>query len=143
MEKKLNKIYLDKPELIAQKTRLWFPCSETKADTTVKIVDSLIHIECPEIFNGTTKEDYLSTVIKDTILKTIKIPYQLPIKYVYIKQRVEDSAKVFVRDQIIQDKSNRLEKTKDQVVRKNNFNWILVCICITLLFLNILQWKKK
>jgi len=71
------------------------------------------------------------------------VPYQLPIKYVYIKQKIEDSAKVFVRDQIIEDKNDKLEKTKDQVVRKSNFNWILVCVCIILLFLNILQWKKS
>lgn len=141
-EKKLNKIYLNKPELVADKARLWFPCVSTTADTTVKIVDSLIYIECPEIKEETeTKQKYI--IVKDTFTKTIKVPYQLPIKYVYIKQKIEDSAKVFVRDQIIEDKTDKLEKTKDQIVRKNNFNWILICICIVLLFLNILQWKKK
>jgi len=39
-EKKLNKIYLNKPELVADKARLWFPCVTTSQDTTVKVVDS-------------------------------------------------------------------------------------------------------
>ena len=142
LEKKLNKIYLNKPELVAKKTSIWFPCIDTKIDTTVKIIDSLIYIECPDVSNN-TKDDYLPTIIRDTVLKTIKVPYQLPLKYIYIKQRVEDSAKVFVRDQIIENKNENLEKTKNQLIRKNNFNWVLICICTILLFLNILQWKKN
>lgn len=133
-EKKLNKIYVNNPNLVAEKTRDWFPCVTTKMDTTFNIVDSLIYIECP-----TVKTRYKT----DTIFSTVKVPVNMPVKYIYIKQKVEDNAKIFVRDQVIEDKSNKLEKTETQVARKNNFNWILIATCIILLFLNILQWRKK
>jgi len=137
-ERKLNKIYLNKPGLVAEKTRIWFPCVDTESDTTIQIVDSLVYIECPETKNG-KKEDYSLP----EVTKFIKVPVNMPVKYVYIKQKVEDNAKIFVRDQVIEDKNDKLEKTKTQVARKNNFNWILIAICITLLFLNILQWRRK
>lgn len=134
-EKKLNKLYLNEPALVADKTRQWFPCVTTKLDTTISIVDSVVYIDCPEIKD--TREDYAG---KETVI--VKMPVSMPTKYVYIKQKVEDSAKVFVRDNIIATTGRDLEKTKTQVVRKNNFNWMLICVCIVLLFLNILQFKN-
>ena len=53
LEKKLNKIYLNKPELVAKKTSIWFPCVDTKIDNTIKIINSLIYIECPGVSNNT------------------------------------------------------------------------------------------
>lgn len=134
-EKKLNRIYLNKPTLVAEKTRQWFPCISLRKDTTEIIKDSLIYLDCPQPSNG-TKKDYEENTI-------VKIPYALPVKYVYIKEKIEDSAKIFVKDRIIENKDYKLDKAQIKIQYKNNFNWALICICLTSIFINILQFKKS
>ena len=153
-EKQVNKAYLTYPPMVADKTRDWFPCIVNKRDTIITYVDSLIYVDCPSVFNGTANE-YISsdTVYIDKIVtqnKVVKVPVYLPIKTITVIQKVEDSAKIFVLNDVIQAVYNETaminddkEKLEAKVAKKNKYLLYLLIALLASLGVNYLQFKKK
>lgn len=102
----VNKANDTYPATVAEMTRKWYPCITTKSDTTVLVKDSVIYIECPEI-TPIPASDYVGT---DTVIqvKTVRVPVNLPVRYVTIKEKIEDSAKIKVMQA-------ELDSTKEKV----------------------------
>lgn len=153
-EKEVNKAYLTYPPMVAGKTRDWFPCIINKKDTIITYVDSLIYIDCPSIINGTANE-YISndTVYINKIVtqnKVVKVPVYLPIKTITIIQKVEDSAKMFVLNDVLQAVENEtailnddVKKLEAKIAKKNKYLLYLLIALLASLGVNYLQFKRK
>jgi len=132
------------PKIAAQRTRAHFPCTTTNADTLVLTKDSLVWVDCPDPVQPT---DYfhdtitLTKLVKSESVKTIKVPVQLPVKYITITKKVEDSAKIF----ILTAEADRLKaysaKMEAKVVKKNwIIKWLIIALIVSIL-LNYFQFK--
>jgi len=153
-EKEVNKAYLTYPPMVAGKTRDWFPCIVNKTDTIITYVDSLIYIDCPSVVNGNANE-YISSdtvYIKQIVTqnKVVKVPVYLPIKTITVIQKVEDSAKIFVLNDVIQAVYNETAKINDdkekleaKVAKKNKYLLYLLIALLASLGVNYLQFKRK
>jgi len=153
-EYQVNKAYLTYPPMVAGKTRDWFPCIVNKNDTIITYVDSLIYIDCPSVVNGTLNE-YISsdTVYINKIVtqnKVVKVPVYLPIKTITVIQKVEDSAKMFVLNDVLQAVENEtailnddVKKLEAKVAKKNKYLLYLLIALLASLGINYLQFKRK
>ena len=153
-EYQVNKAYLTYPPMVATKTRDWFPCIVNKNDTIITYVDSLIYIDCPSVGNGTANE-YISsdTVYINKIVtqnKVVKVPVYLPIKTITVIQKVEDSAKMFVLNDVLQAVENEtailnddVKKLEAKVAKKNKYLLYLLIALLASLGINYLQFKRK
>ena len=153
-EYQVNKAYLTYPPMVATKTRDWFPCVVNKNDTIISYVDSLIYIDCPSVINGTANEYigsdtvYIKQIVTQN--KVVKVPVYLPIKTTTIIQKVEDSAKIFVLNDVIQAVYNETaminddkEKLEAKVAKKNKYLLYLLIALLASLGVNYLQFKRK
>jgi len=140
--KLLNKaVKKDKAE-VARLTRELFPCGIIARDTTV-IIDTVSEfVECPE-------SDIITIVKTDSIIdtivlrKTVKVAVLTPQRTIYITQRFEDSAKIFVMQNDINAKDKNIVKLKQKIHTKNIFFvWILI-IFVLLTFANLLLKKIR
>ena len=153
-EYQVNKAYLTYPPMVATKTRDWFPCIVNKNDTIITYVDSLIYIDCPSVVNGNANE-YISndTVYINKIVtqnKVVKVPVYLPIKTITVIQKVEDSAKMFVLNDVLQAVENEtailnddVKKLEAKVAKKNKYLLYLLIALLASLGINYLQFKRK
>ena len=123
--RQLNRIYANNPEIIASKTRSWFPCIpvEVKRDST-KYVAFLSHI--------------------DTLLKVDTISEKCPERQVLIKYKeilkrppaVHDTIKIkdLSNEAIIGDLSAQNSKLKDIIAKGQK--WIislLIALCVSII----------
>ena len=153
-EYQVNKAYLTYPPMVAGKTRDWFPCIVNKNDTIITYVDSLIYIDCPSVVNGNATE-YISSdtvYIKQIVTqkKVVKVPVYLPIKTITVIQKVEDSAKMFVLNDVLQAVENEtailnddVKKLEAKVAKKNKYLLYLLIALLASLGINYLQFKRK
>jgi len=153
-EYQVNKAYLTYTPMVATKTRDWFPCIVNKNDTIITYVDSLIYIDCPSIINGTANE-YISNdtvYIKQIVTqnKVVKVPVYLPIKTITVIQKVEDSAKMFVLNDVLQAVENEtailnddVKKLEAKIAKKNKYLLYLLIALLASLGVNYLQFKRK
>jgi len=153
-EYQVNKAYLTYPPMVATKTRDWFPCIVNKNDTIITYVDSLIYIDCPSIINGTANE-YISsdTVYINKIVtqnKVVKVPVYLPIKTITVIQKIEDSAKMFVLNDVLQAVENEtailnddVKKLEAKVAKKNKYLLYLLIALLASFGVNYIQFKRK
>lgn len=144
-EKKIIKALKKSRISVAKLTRDTFPCSDLlKTDTTVFVYDSLIYIECPDYETGKVKHDTLYTDTAGTV-KTILVPYHLPIKIKIIDRWFEDSAKISIyKDSLVMERIitgaalKRERKTNETVItqqekikrRGNTILWLIICILV-------------
>jgi len=128
----------DKSE-VAKITREIFPCGIIARDTTV-ITDTIIDvIECPE-------SDVITIIKTDTTIdtiivkKTVKVPIITPQRTIYITQKFEDSAKIFILQKESSDKSLRILRLADRLHTAKVIIWWLIIILtlsvISFYFLN-------
>jgi len=137
--KLLNKaIKKDKAE-VAKLTRELFPCGIIARDTTVVIDTVSEFIECPE-------SDIITIVKTDTTIdtivlkKTVKVAVLTPQRTLYITQRFEDSAKIFVMQNDINTKDKNIVKLKQKIHTKNIFSlWIIVIVGLSILANSLLK----
>jgi hypothetical protein len=128
----------DKAE-VAKITRELFPCGIIAQDTTV-VIDTLTKfVECPEsdIITIVKTDTTIDTIV---IKKTVKVPVLTPQRTIYITQRFEDSAKIY----LLQNQINIKQKTIDKLTnklhnRKILIIWLIVGIICLLLLLKIIK----
>ena len=137
------------PALVAEKTRHNFPCITKSVDTLESVKDSLIYIDCPDNSAiNTINEGYESndTIVKiNTIYKDkiVRVPVNIPVKTVYITQKIKDSAEIYILNTTInnyKDRVNELDKKNNSKVKF--IKWLIIILLISLLG-NYLQFKLK
>ena len=153
-EYQVNKAYLTYPPMVATKARDWFPCIVNKKDTIITYVDSLIYVDCPSVVNGTANE-YISSdtvYIKQIVTqnKVVKVPVYLPIKTITVIQKVEDSSKMFVLNDVLQAVENEtailyddVKKLEAKIAKKNKYLLYLLIALLASFGVNYLQLKRK
>jgi len=127
--KLLNKaIKKDKVE-VAKLTRELFPCGIIARDTTVVIDTVSEFIECPE-------SDIITIVKTDTTIdtivlrKTVKVAVLTPQRTLYITQRFEDSAKIYLLQNQINLQAVKINRLSDKIHTAKIIIWWLTAILI-------------
>jgi len=127
--KLLNKaVKKDKAE-VAKLTRELFPCGIIARDTTV-VIDTLTKfVECPE-------SDIITIVKTDTTIdtivlrKTVKVAVLTPQRTLYITQRFEDSAKIYLLQNQINLQAVKINRLNDRIHTAKIIIWWLMAILI-------------
>ena len=124
---------------VAAITRELFPCGIIARDTTV-IVDTISKfVECPEstILTIVKTDTTIDTVV---LRKTVKVPIMQPQRTVYITQRFEDSAKIFLLQNDINQKQKSIDKLSNKLHnRKVLIMWLIIGIISLLLLIKIIK----
>jgi hypothetical protein len=124
---------------VAAITREQFPCGIIARDTTI-IIDTISKfVECPE--------STITTIVKtdtaiDTVIvkKTIKVPVMQPQRTVYITQQFEDSAKIYLMQNIINEKQKSIDKLTNKLHnRKILIIWLMIGIISLFLLIKIIK----
>ena len=141
-EKLLDKAERKDAAIVAKYARDKFPCTDLlKPDTSVVYKDSLVfvEIECPEVMPDSVLLIKTDTV-KNTIIKTIKVPVNIPIQIKYITKWYEDSAKLKLYDVALNKANTANEKLQatvisqdNKIARKTKENWIWRAIALCLM----------
>lgn len=147
-QKLMDKAERKDPEIVAKYARDKYPCTDLLTpDTTIIYKDSLIFVdvECPDVIPSeiVVKTD----TIKNTIIKTIRVPVNLPVQIKYITKWYEDSAKLKICDIALNkahiDNKN-LQAANDtltaKVYHKGLENWIWRIVASIFIFLFV--WRK-
>jgi len=128
----------DKAE-VARLTRELFPCGIIARDTTV-IIDTVSEfVECPE---STVITVYKTDTTVDTVVlkKTVKVAVLTPQRTLYITQRFEDSAKIYLLQNDINTKDKNIVKLKQKIHTKNIvLIWLIVIIGLIILAYSLLK----
>lgn len=134
------------PKIAAERTRAHFPCTTTSADTLIFTKDSIVWVDCPDNTPAPANDFFHDTItltktVNKEVLKTIKVPVQLPVKYITITKKVEDSAKIF----ILTAKTDRLKaysaKVDAKLIKRNwLIKWLIIALIVSVLF-NYFQFK--
>ena len=109
--KRLAKIEQRHPEKIAAICVKDYPCTTTKSDTIYDYKDSVIIVDCPD-----TAIVHDSLVEYVGVKKYIKVPIPVKLSERVIIKTVEDSAKIYLFYQTINDMDKEL---KDAQIRIN------------------------
>ena len=137
--KLLNKaVKKDKAE-VAKLTRELFPCSIIARDTTV-VIDTLTKfVECPE-------SDIITIVKTDTTIdtivlkKTVKVPVLTPQRTVFITQRFEDSAKIYLLQNQINLQAVKINRLTDRIhTAKLIIGWLMAILILSILAYSLLK----
>ena len=128
----------DKAE-VARMTRELFPCGIIARDTTVVIDTVSEFVECPE---STILTVYKTDTTIDTVVlkKFVKVPVLMPQRTLYITQRFEDSAKIYLLQ--FQNKVNvdYIVKLKQKIHTKNIILvWLLIIFGLSILAMTLLK----
>jgi hypothetical protein len=82
--------------------------------------------------------------------KVVKVPVYLPIKTITVIQKVEDSSKMFVLNDVLQAVENEtailnddVKKLEAKVAKKNKYLLYLLIALLASLGVNYLQFKRK
>lgn len=126
-------------EKVAAITREMFPCGIIARDTTV-IIDTVSEfVECPE-------SDIITIVKTDTttdtiiLRKTVKVPVMTPQRTIYITQRYEDSTKIYLMQNEINQKQKSIDKLTNKLHnRKILIIWLMLGIISLLLLIKIIK----
>ena len=137
--KLLNKaIKKDKAE-VARVTRELFPCGIIARDTTV-IIDTVSEfVECPE---STVLTVYKTATTVDTVVlrKFVKVPILTPQRTLYITQRFEDSAKIYLLQNQINLQAVKINRLNDRIHTKNIILvWLIVILGLSILAYSLLK----
>lgn len=128
----------DKTE-VAKITRELFPCGIIARDTTVVIDTVKDFVECPE---STILTVYKTATTIDTVVlkKTVKVPVFMPQRTLYITQRFEDSAKIFVMQNAINLQAVTISKIKHASHIKNVvILWLIIIMAFSILAYTLLK----
>jgi hypothetical protein len=140
-EKLLDKAERKDPAIVAKYARDKYPCTDLlKHDTSIVYKDSLVlvEIECPEVMPDSVILIKTDTV-KNTIIKTIRVPVNIPVQIKYITKWYEDSAKQKIcnealnkADLSIQKLQAANDKLTTKVAHRGKENWIwrIIAICL-------------
>jgi uncharacterized membrane protein SirB2 len=143
-ERSLNKAQINYPELVAQKSSLWYPCSQFKgtSDSTaykvfVKQIDTLNQLKIDTIFK-------LDTLVN---IRLVKDCQEIVWKYrrIYTKLPTIHDTTIMVSTAdkyTIQYLQNEREQSHKRYNRSTQLNiWILIALIISIL-LHLFRNKK-
>jgi len=118
----------DKAE-VARLTRELFPCGIIVRDTTVVIDTVSEFVECPE---STILTVYKTATTIDTVVlkKTVKVAVLTPQRTLYITQRFEDSAKIYLMQNQINLQAVKINRLADRIHTAKIIIWWLTAILI-------------
>ena len=138
------------PAAVAAYTRDKYPCKDLlKPDTAIIWKDSVIYIECPA--NTNTNEFEVVRTITDTvnkvIVKTVRVPVNMPVRTQVITKWYEDSAKLkinAVQISRLQTDTAQLRSERDRyytkAAKRGKENWIWRIIAS--FFIVLWVWRK-
>ena len=155
-ESQLDKANNKYPDETAAFLRNKYPCITTQADTTTVYQDSVVFLECPPLLDqsvDTTGAPLVSTpaksLYKEKVNATRINPVKVQIKTVYVKERIEDSAKIYQYNRIAEDavkETKEAIKVADGLVknidRKNKCLLILFILLGISVYINYKQFTK-
>lgn len=125
-DKALNKAFANHPEVVAKKTRMWFPCIITSNDTITERDTAYIELQCP---NDSTKKDTIYLNGKTKIITNSKV-IALPSKTIYVTKMIRDSANDYLVQTSITGYIKDVEKYKHRYHLFLKFSIILLLIII-------------
>lgn len=144
IERKIEKININHPSAVAMATRKLYPCIVTRQshDTTFVQGDSVINyveVPCPDVVLPSAKHDTIHHI--QYIKEAIKTVSQKEI--IHDKIFVEDSAKIFIANNI----SVKLQKQLDSVTESRNgwrkFGWIAIAIFVIVILISAIKFGAK
>ena len=146
-EKLLDKAERKDPAIVAKYARDRYPCTELlEPDTAVIWRDSVIYIECPDNTNPFEVVVIKTDTVKNTVIKTVRVPVTVPIQVKYITKWYEDSAKLKVAAVDLQGCNTavlKLQASNDSLKaksdRRGKENWIWRIIASVLICWQV--WK--
>ena len=137
------------PTIVAKCARDKFPCTDLlKPDTSIVYKDSLVfvEIECPEVMPDSVVLVKTDTV-KNTIIKTIRVPVNVPVQIKYITKWYEDSAKQKICNEALNKADLSIQKLQAandtltaKVAHRGKENWIWRIIAS--FFIILWVWRK-
>ncbi len=124
--KAVTKAVLRKPVIAAGITRAAFPCITVKSDTNITYKDTIMYVDCPpgatEYFTVTDTLNRIDTLYS---VQVKRVPVTLPIRYVTIRERVEDSAKITVLVGMATELQLKVEKLEGKLDKYNSLLYSL------------------
>ena len=131
--KQVSKALQRHPQVVAQIAREAFPCIVLKADTIIN--DRLISVACPASIVDSVIILGRDT-IRTTAIRYVKVPVNLPQITIY--KSIEDSAKVFILSNILNEANTQNEEQKLQLKKNKKLIkilWIiLACLSVPLIY---------
>jgi len=146
-EKLLDKAERKDPAIVAKYARDKYPCTDLlKNDTAIIWKDSIIYIDCPDNTNPFEVVVIKTDTVKNTVIKTVRVPVTVPIQVKYITKWYEDSAKLKIYATELQGCNTavlKLQTDKDKLTakaaRRGKENWIWRIIATVLICWQV--WK--
>lgn len=134
-DKVLNKAFANHPEVVAKKTRMWFPCIVSSSDTITQRDTTFIELQCP---NDSTKKDTIYLNGKTKIITNSKV-IALPSKTIYVTKSIKDSTDTYLYISQINKITYDVEKYKHRYHLFLKFSIILLLIIIIYAILRYLR----
>jgi hypothetical protein len=146
-EKLLDKAERKDPAIVAKYARDKYPCTDLlKNDTAIIWKDSIIYIDCPDNTNPFEVVVIKTDTVKNTVIKTVRVPVTVPIQVKYITKWYEDSAKLKIYATELNKTivaAQKLQADKDKLTakaaRRGKENWIWRIIATVLICWQV--WK--
>lgn len=150
-EKLLDKAEKKDPAIVAKYARDKYPCTDLlKPDTAIIWKDSVIYIECPDNTNPFEVIVVKTDTVKNTVIKTVRVPVTVPIQVKYITKWYEDSAKLKISAVALNNCNTEAKALKvannkltAKSARRGVENWIWRVIALILIGLKLLKIYRK
>ena len=142
-ERDLDKAKQYYPDVVAQRTRDWFPCN-TGSDTSIRTEYDFIEIACPGVDSVTKLDTIILTKTKNP--RSIFIEKQkivgIPSETKYITKVVRDSAQIYSLETRVKGCAEELKHYMGKAERRGQINlWLIILLTISML-LNVLKIRK-
>lgn len=132
------------PAIVATYARDKYPCKDLlKPDTAVIWKDTTVYIDCPDTIKGNDFEVIVTKTdtVNNTVVRTVRVPVNMPVRTQVITKWYEDSAKLKInqvhitnlqRDTASLTASRDSWKSKAKHREKENWIWriiatVLIC----------------
>lgn len=135
------------PAAVARYTRDKYPCTDLlKPDTAVIFKDTVVYVDCPDTATSNQYEVIRTDTVKNTVVKTIRVPVHLPVQVQYITRWYEDSAKLKLYDiQVSNLQKDTTRLRNDLSSMTGNRNWyrkgFFIELGLLLILLLLALWK--
>lgn len=146
IERKIEKINVNHPAAVAVATRKLYPCitNHEQKDTTYFKTDSVVsyvEVPCPQKFAA--NKFYEPTPRANVVYVKVPIKTASSKEVIHDKIFVEDSAKIFIANNI----SVKLQKQLDEVTESRNgwrkFGWFSIAIFVIVILISAIKFGAK
>ena len=147
----LDKAEKKDPAIVAKLARDKYPCTELlKNDTAVIWKDTTIYIDCPDTVRTNDFEIIKYDTINKTVVKTIRVPVNMPVRTQVITKWYEDSAKLKIAAVNSVRQLAEIEKLqaqrdmyRDKSDHRGKENWIWRVIATILICWQVFKLLKR